>query len=373
MGATGAGAIVGMLLVVGAYATVLGLVRHNDIYYLGADLYHWWIELFFVAYFTYAVAKRITPGALVRNMIAISIVLGSLTLIVVVLGSIGLATGGGHKVASLNIWRLEAGRGYPILLTLLLFASLRARVGLTQAWKLARFVGAALLLFALLITLKRTMWLTFIGASVFLYLPKRFLKAGLVAAPVGLGGVAAVVALYPNAVIRALETVALTLTYNPNYTVEETLGERVQQMALLVPYMSDPIGYGFGAQFYTYWPGENTYGYVHYIHNLYVYDLLQLGYGGIALFVIAYAMLLKGLWNEIGKRSPYEWLARGAFAATAAVLVSGLTLISTHTVFHGLVFGLGLVVAVEAKQRSVQEKRVRQRGLELANTGRIYS
>ena len=369
------GAHLVLILIVGAglYATLVGLIKRNDIYYLIADLYHWWIELFFVAYLTYVVARRIGSTALVKSIVSISLVLGLLTLVAVVLGSIGLTSAGGHNVAAINMWRLEAGRGYPLLLILLLFATLRAQVKLPELWRLIRVIASVMLILALVLTLKRALWLTFVGASMFLLMPKRYLKIGLIAVPLVTVAIWSVFLLFPNFAWGVVKGLAASITYNPNYTVEDTLAERVQQVVSLLPYMNNPIGYGFGAQFYAYWSGENTYGYIHYIHNLYVYNLLQLGYAGVGLFVLAYGVLLKDLWAEIGRKTDCEWLARGTFAAAISMLITGLTMNSTHTVFNGLVFGLGLAVTVKARQRAALVKAVRRRGIGIADTGCIYS
>ncbi len=362
-----------LIVAAGLYATVLGLARNNNIYYLVADIYHWWIELFFVAYLTYVVTRRIGSAALVKSIVLISLVLGVVTLAAVVLGSLGLTSAAGHNVAAINVFRLDAGRGYPMLLLLLLFATSRAPVRLPELWSLIRLVASVMLLLALAFTLKRTLWLTLMGASLFLVLPKRFLKIGLISVPVVALSIWGVFVFFPNFAWGIVDALAASITYNPNYTVEDSLAERLQQIISLQPYFNNPVGYGFGAQFYAYWSGGNTYGNVHYIHSLYVFNLLQLGYAGVTLFVIAYALLLKDLWAEIGRKSDLEWLARGAFAATLSVLVTGLTLISTHTVFNGMVFGLGLTVAIKARQRAALARAARRGGMRIADPGRIYS
>jgi hypothetical protein len=371
--ANGAQLILMLLVGAGLYASALGLMKGNNVYYLFADIYHWWVELFFVAYLTYVVARRIDSTALVKCIVLISLLLGILTLIAVVLSSLGLTTAAGHHVAAINLFRLDAGRGYPLLLLLLLFATSRAQVNLPETWGLIRLIAAVMLLIALAFTLKRALWLTFLGASMFLLLPKHYLKIALLSVPLVAAAIWGVFLFFPNFAWGVVFALADSITYNPNYTIEDTLGERIQQIVNLLPYMNNPVGYGFGAEFYTYWPGGNTYGNVHYIHNLYIYNLLQLGYAGVVLFVTAYAMLLKDLWAQIGRKTDLEWLARGTFAATLAMLVTGLTMISTHTVFNGLVFGLGLTVAIKARQRAALAKAAGRGGLRIADTGRIYS
>lgn len=343
-----------ILMAAGFYAVLLGILRHNDVYYFAADIYHWWVELIFIAYFTFAVGMHIRPAVLVKGLLTLSVILGSLTLLVVVLGSLGLATGGGHQVQAIGVWRLEASRGYPILLIILLFCSLRAKIELSLVWRWVRVVAFVLLMLALALTLKRTLWLVFLGANVFIFAPKRYLTFGLVSLPFVLGGVIMLYVLVPGIFQTALGEIASKLTYNPNYLVEDSLGERIQQVMLLAPYIGNWMGYGFGAVFYTYWPAENTFGYVHYIHNLYVFNILQLGYIGFVLFVLAYFMLGRNLWKIIGSPSEYEWLARGVFAAIAAMMASGMTIVSTHTVFNGLVVGLGMIVVAQVRSQYKQ-------------------
>ena len=371
--ATGATSILLLLFAAGMYGTLLGLVRRNDYYYLAADVYHWWIELFFVAYITFVVARHISSASLIKSIVSISFILGAVTICFVILGTLGLTSAGGHMVAAISIWRLDAGRGFPMLLLLVLVATFRSKEPLPVNWRTLRTLAMLLLLVTLFLTLKRAMWLTFVCASMFIVMRKVYLKLALVFAPIVVVAVLGFVVVYPNAALALLVRFAQSITYNPNYTIEDTLGERIQQIVALVPYMKNLVGYGFGAQFYTYWPGQNTFGFVHYIHNLYVYTYLQTGIGGVLSYAAAYWLLLKGLWKQIGSKSDYEWMARGCFAATMAVLVTGLTMNSAHTVFNGLIFGLGLVIAVSARQRAASIRRISPPGQNLADAGQTYS
>lgn len=194
----GANLVLILIAVAGLYATLLGLLRGNNIYYLAADIYHWWVELFFVSYLTYTAARRIDSAALVKSIVSISLALGMLTLIAVFLGSVGVISTGGHTVAAISIFRLDAGRGYPLLLILLLFATSRAPVRLPAIWSLMRVTASVMLMLALAFTLKRALWLTFLGAAMFLWLPKRYLRLALLAVPVVVAGIWSVFLLYPN-------------------------------------------------------------------------------------------------------------------------------------------------------------------------------
>lgn len=332
-----------LLFAIGIYGTLLGLLKRNDIFYWAADVYHWWFELVIVAYLVYVIVQRIPQIAIVEFLCATSVFLGCISLLFIFLGSVGLTLGGGHIIPSLGMWRFEGGKGFPLLMAVPLFSSFRSRSQLSLNWRFARYVGACLLMAVLVFTFKRTMWLTFMGAAFLMFAPKRVVKYAFIFTPIFCVSLVIIYRLFPNTFIEVLSYISDWLTYNPSYTVEETLGERAAQIYYLMPYMRSIPGYGFGASFFTYWPGNNTMGVVHYIHNNYVYNLLQLGYGGFAAFLFFYVGFGWRLWKVLGTDNEREWMARGAFAGIAAMLVSGLTLNSTHTVFNGLIVGLGLV------------------------------
>ena len=119
--------------------------------------------------------------------------------------------------------------------------------------------------------------------------------------------------------------------------------ERYEQIGLVAGYLfGQPWGHGLGAEFLTYWPSENTYGYVHYIHNLYVYYLLQLGYLGCLLLFSSYLIVMWLLWRRIDQGDPLDWAVRAGLAAILSVLVPGLTMVSLHSAFAGFVIGFGV-------------------------------
>jgi hypothetical protein len=131
--------------------------------------------------------------------------------------------------------------------------------------------------------------------------------------------------------------------------------ERHEQLSLVAGYVfGEPFGHGLGAEFLTYWPSENTYGYVHYIHNLYVYYLLQLGWAGCLLLFSSYALVLWMLWRRLDRDSEMDWAVRAAFAGILCILVPGVTMVSLHSVFAGFVLGFGVWLASRPMPRRRQ-------------------
>lgn len=332
------------LALAGLYGAALGVYRGNSVYYVAADVYHTFFELLLVTVIAAVFFQRLTPVQLVRTLSWTFLLLGGMGVMGTLLGMAGLISTGGHEVEALGLWRLNAGRGFPEVPLILLLASYRYRGPLPAAVRLVRAAAVFVLVLSFAAVLKRSMWLTFLAVSPVLFLHKRLIGIGVAAA---LGILPLLVLGYllaPGLFLAAGAAAAQLLTYNPNYTVEDTLVERVQQIANVWPYMKATVlGYGSGAEFYTYWPGENRYGYVHYVHNLYVYYFLQLGYAGLVLYFAPFAALGWRLWRRVGEPDHLEWVRRGALAATVALLANGLTMVSLHTTFAGVMLALGVV------------------------------
>ena len=156
------------------------------------------------------------------------------------------------------------------------------------------------------------------------------------------------------------------LSYNPRYSVEDTMTDRMHQLQDVSGTWNWVRGYGFGAEFWIHDPGEEVTMKLHYIHNLFFFYLLQ--YGGLLTILV----LLVWLWVQIQLASSYgrhngdwDWLLAGSLGSHLAIMLNGLTILSTHSVLSGMAFGCGHVaLAALAYRSSKEEDAVQARELE---------
>ncbi len=340
------------MVAVGVYGMAIAVLRHNSMYYLAADVYHWFIELLLMTAITIWAVARSQPIGIAIALAAHGIILGGMGLFTFVAGTAGFPVHGGQIVSNLHIWRLELSRGFPMLPLLFTTAALfiRKRDPWPKQVRVLLWIAFAIYLPGLVVTLKRSMWLCYLGGVVLLFLSKRKIMWGAIIGLVSIPIIATFVVLFRDAIMSALVGMADLLTYNPSYSVEDTLGERVKQILTMLPYLAKNMyGYGMGAQFYGYWPGENTFGVVHYIHNLYIYYLLQIGLPGTGMMFFLLVWLLWTLLSHMGRDQEWEWILRASFASVTAMAVNGMVLVSIHTCFAGLVVGLGLMAYIRVR------------------------
>ena len=345
--------VMGTVMVgIGAYGLMIAILKHNSPYYIAADIYHWFFELILMAVLTmWAVARSDSIGIAIALALQ-GIVFGSMGLFTFVAGTIGLPVQAGHIVANLHLWRLELSRGFPEIPLLFVTAALfvKKRERWPKPVRILLWISYAIYLPCLFVTLKRSMLLSYLGGVALLFIPRRKMILGATIGLVSLPVIASFVILFRNAIIKMLSGFAALLTYNPTYSVEDTLGERVKQILTMVPYLfKNMYGYGMGAQFYGYWPGENTFGVVHYIHNLYIYYLLQIGVPGTLLMLLMGAWLSWMLVSCMDRNPDWNWVLRASFSCLAVVAVNGMVLVSIHTCFAGLVLGLGMLAYIRVK------------------------
>lgn len=337
---------------IGVYGLVLAILRHNSPYYLAADVYHWFIELIVMAALTmWAVARSESIGIAIALALH-GVILGGLGLFSFVMGTAGLPVHGGHIVSNLHIWRLELSRGFPELPLLFITAALfvKTRTPWPKPIRMLLWIAFAIYFPCLVVTLKRSMWLSYLGGVVLLFIPKRKMIGLAITGIVTLPIIVSVVIAFRKAIVSMLISMSYLITYNPSYSVEDTLGERLKQILTMVPYLQKNMyGYGMGAQFYGYWSGENTFGVIHYIHNLYIYYLLQIGIPGTALMLLVGAWLLWSFLSCMDRDPEWNWMLRAGFSCLMVIAVNGMVLVSIHTTFAGLVVGLGLMAYIRVR------------------------
>ena len=335
-----------IMIGLGMYGLLIAVARRNGPYYIAADIYHWFFELLLMAAITmWAVARSESIGIAIALALQ-GIILGGMGIFTFVAGTAGLPLHAGHIVENLHIWRLELSRGFPELPLLFITAALliKKRERWPKSVRILLWISFAIYFPCLIVTLKRSMWLSYLGGVVLMLIPRRKLILGAVVGLLSLPVIASFVIVFRNAIMSMLLGMADMLAYNPAYTVEDTLGERVKQILSVLPYIIKNIyGYGMGAQFYGYWPGENTFGVIHYIHNLYVYYILQIGLPGFLLMLLAGVWFLWMLMSCMDRNPDWNWMLRATFSCVAVIAVNGMVLVSIHTAFAGLVVGLGML------------------------------
>jgi hypothetical protein len=336
------------------YGLVIGIYKENKTYYVYADVYHLLIELVLLSLLTIWAFKDRSPLYVLKTLAFTAVILGLLGITGSVLGTLGYLTSGGHFVESLGAWRLKAGRGFPEFLLILITASFSFRGDIPRTIRHLRFSALLILLINLVLVLRRSMWISYSLSLLILFLPRHTIRVLVIFTILLLPCLIIFSVLFPGTTQSLLLFLGELLTYNPNYTVADTLLERFQQLSSVLVYLTkNSWGYGFGAEFFTYWTRGNEYGLVHYIHNLYVYYFLQLGFVGCTIFLIPLMVVPSRLWKNMAIHPSYEWLSRGCLAGLAALLVNGLVMVSTHTVFAGLILGLSIYCINSNRQPAV--------------------
>lgn len=342
------------VLFLGVVGVTLAIARGNNPYYMTADVYHWFAELVLMGVLTAWASHAATGPELARAIGLAGVLLGGLALAIILAGMLHLPVQGGHLIPSSGLFRLDLSRGFPELPMIAVTGALLAgRSRWVTGTRSLLLVGYVLLLVALVFTFKRTMWITY-GGALFLLLAPRTVIAAATALGGGLllaGGLVA--RLFPQLVATGLGWVASHLQYSA-YTVEDTLAARLLQYAGVVRYLQrNPMGYGFGAEFTTFVPTAQGTAVTHYIHNFFLYYALQLGIPGLLILVSSLLVVGYWCWKAIRPRDEWEWAVRAGVASVAVLLVNGMTLVSTHTVFAGAVLGFAATAVGRAMRQPV--------------------
>lgn len=352
-------AIVLILGAVGLYSLVVALYNGNNPYYLSADIYHWFIEFLFMIIFSmwafeYAGSRDIAMAAGIYG-----VVLGLLGFAVFAMGTAGLLTSEihrGHMVESLGIWRLTGTRGFPELLLVFVTAALFAGKPSDKTLKFILWVAFILLLFDMIVTFKRSQWFSYMGVFAIIIMSKRNLAicflTGLLAIPI----FSTFVLLFPDAVVDFLKGAGKAVEYSSGFSTESTLALRVIQITSVFPTLADnPLGLGLGAEFHTYVTSELVLKKAHYIHNLYVYYLLQFGAVGTFVVTAVGGWLIWTFWRYLDFVYEWDWVIKAGMAGLIIVAVNGLVLVSTHTVFAGFFVALGLTAIARIRTDTLFE------------------
>lgn len=331
------------LTTLGIFGASLGLAGGNSVVYLLADSFHWFVELVAMAVVGYVAFGEQDDHAVARFIAFSAGAVGLLSLLVVLLVFLGLETEAAHRVAGTVLVRLDVSRGFPQVPFLLVLGALTAKREWPTSTRAALWIAALLMSFAMLASLKRTLWLTSLAGIAILRLPRRAMAAAAVFGLMVVSAVAVFIRTFPAVSASILQRIAGALTYNEGYTIEDTIAERALQYAGLFPYVArNPLGYGFGAEFRTFAPVHHGETVVHYIHSLYLSAALQLGIPGLMALLLGFGTICYVLWAQIGRGSDRDWMLRAGLASFVALLMNGITLISIHSVFAGLAIGVGL-------------------------------
>lgn len=329
---------------IGGLGFMLAVLWHNDPYYVAADLYHWFVEGLVAVVVTAAILGRGTAQDAARAVAVIGLLVGAVCVAVFVLGTFRVVSEGTHYVNNLGIARLIVGRGTPQVILLAVVAAAWRADRWDRATRLLLALAIPLLLFGLAVTLKRTLWLSFPIAAACAVLPRKWLAGGAVGGALLAVAALVLVLALPRTTDRLLTGAAGVLTYNPGFTVQETLARRSEQLGSVWPYIVEhPYGHGLGASVFAYWTRGQTYADVHYIHNLYAYYALQIGVVPTLLLLLLAGLLMWRLARQDDRADDWGFAARAGLAGLVALLINGVSLVPNHTFFAGFVVGLGMI------------------------------
>lgn len=331
------------MLVAGVYGIAMGLKHDCRPYYLAADSYHWLFEVVAIAITFHLLLSTEDEDTVSKIMLGLAFAVAAAGILGVAGAYAGVVKHGGYFQGGSRLWHLKGGQNYPqIMLTMVTVLLVRGNLPRHRRF-FAMIVGAALLLLMVL-TLKRTMWLSFLITLWFVLLRNRQI------ALVSVLGVALMIPFTTYVIVQGSEyfDVLNFLTYNPNYTVSDTISDRTFQLKGAVRLM-DWEGHGFGAEFRIRDPGTNQLEQLHYVHSLFILYALQ--FGAIVTFLIsaAWLALQVGLARSYNASKEWDWLVAGALACNIGVEINGLTLVSAHSVYAGFSLGIGYLALTKSR------------------------
>jgi hypothetical protein len=332
---------------IGIFALALAAAWRNEIYYIGADIYHWFVEFLLISFLGVWACSSYSSLTISRAFSKTFLLLGCTGIAIVVLGIMGFTVGGGHAVEGFALWRIELGRAFPIVPLVLVCSCF-----LFAPWHHHRLpVGILATVFTLLICLvftwKRTQWamsLCCLGTLVLLMLPKRMISF----APLFfmLFGVClwAFHITSPRTIPHLVYELKEMVTYNDNWTIDQTIDTREAQVTETFRVAArEPLGHGFGAEIQILTPNGKSVEKLHYVHSLYAYYALQFGVPGCLAATGVLGVLMLSLYRAVGMNEEAQWFVKGALVSWIALAGSGLMLVSIHTVFSGVVLAISIV------------------------------
>lgn len=337
--------IFAMFTGLGVYASVLGLYFGNSSFYLTTDAYHWFVELTAVAAVTYWALRDATSEEIGRIVATAALLTGLAGVASYFLGMTGVLDTGGHIVGSTGYWRIKLSKNFSLFMVIASVSALSTLRPLSLRTRERLSLALVFQAFTMFFAFKRSMWLTLpVLLALSLLSRRNILRALVVLAvvvPLFVGG-AFMTGKVPKKIGRKINRV---LSYNPNISLEKSLGKRFQQFESLKDAARGNVtGYGFGAQFRAYHTKTKKLARVHYIHNLYISYFMQFGPVGSLLIFTLGGYLFVVSWRGLNARPTVAWASRTALAGIVAIAVPGMVLVSMHTVAAGFVTGLALLV-----------------------------
>ncbi len=314
-------------------AAIGGAANGHGRSWLAADAYHYVIVIPLAYYAT----RRLIPAAWVDRILDAYVVMAAAMALVLL--QISYASGENGRL----VWlvgavlddggvQIQSDFAFPHLPLAIVTLRLAERV------TPARAASALILAAALVLTYKRTYWLSYvIGITVALgaVATTRWRRAAIATAATAVciaGGVALTVAVGLNG--DAVRQRSAELAHPAQAATMQT---RVDEWRGVIPYaLERPIGYGFGASFRI--PhGDPDAPRHHFIHNQYLQWTLQGGVGLTLAMLVSLALVLRDLWRT--RRSNTSV----AIAATViAIGVAGLAVPSFCAPVTGCMLGLAV-------------------------------
>lgn len=341
----------GWLIALGAFSAVYALVKHNDPDNIAKEIYHWFVEVLATAFLGVWAASRYSATRVCSAYIRACVLYGFVGLAVAVLGTFNMVPGGGVHVAGSRWFRLELGRGYP-LIPLIIAGSMffYPPGGLSRRTKMAIVVACFLLVLATVATLKRTQWLVVPVCLFGAMLSRRQLMAVAGLALCGFVLLWSANAVMPHQVDNFLANVKEQLTYNKNWSIDDTLKAREHQAQDGIKEgMRSPIGQGFGAEIDTISADGKRTVKQHYLHSLHAYYILQFGPLGYGLVAVVIAALTWAVFRHFDTVEDCQWMLRASLFSLVACGITGLALVSIHTTFAGMALGLAITSLARCK------------------------
>jgi hypothetical protein len=160
----------------------------------------------------------------------------------------------------------------------------------------------------------------------------------------------------PHKIDNLLANVKEQLTYNKNWSIDDTLKAREHQAQDGIEEgLRSPIGQGFGAEIDTLSADGKRTVKQHYLHSLHAYYILQFGPLGYGLVAVVIAALTWGVFRSFDTVEDCQWMLRAALFSLVACGITGLTLVSIHTTFAGMALGLAITSLARCKDEQQLE------------------
>lgn len=324
--------IILLLSLAGLYATSFGFLIENNPLYILSDFYHWFFELILTTIISLVWLNGRSNIFLIKFIIKLSLLTGIVGMINILLGLIGFLETGGHIIPNNGLWRMEITKTFPVIILIFLTGTYLYKNSISNLYVILRRISLVLLLVCLFFTFKRTMWLLYFITLFILFLPLRV----NIALFMGSMFTILLIVIFPDS-IDILISYLNIFTYNASYSVADTLSERYYQLTDVFTYLLDGwSGYGFGAEFTIYDPLIHDVDSVHYIHNVYFSYLLHFGWIFSAIIFLIFIHILFKLAPKMNDKNKQLWQIKSIFSAIVVLLFSAFLLMSTHSLWTGV-------------------------------------